>query len=184
MRKSKPVIILLSIQLIFSVAVALINPVTNLIVRTFGTEHIFETSEVLYYGNLDDETIINCRIKYGFEYDRFEYVYGVSERYAVIGTDENGLSYISSLSHSKPESGDYLGTGKYTYPWYDNFEKAVDSNLFKKVFSINPPMFHDEDLTLHPDYKFTVKVHIYKGTAILDEVYVNGVELDEFLKNQ
>lgn len=183
MRKSRPVVILLSIQLAFTVVIALINPLTNLIIRTFGTEHTFETSEVLYFGNAEDDLIFYCHIKYGFDYNRFEYEYGISERYAVIDTDENGISYVSSLSHEKPESGVYLGSLKHTYPWYDNFEKAVNPKYSDVIFNSDPPVFDGETLEVNPEYKFTVKAHIFRGMSVLDEIYVNGVELEKFLEN-
>lgn len=183
MRKIRPVVILFSIQLIFVFALAMINPVTNLVVRTLGTEHTFDASETLCFGDFIDDVRFCCYIKYSFDYNRFDYKYGDAERYAVINTDENGFSYISAFSHEKPESGEYLGTSKKTYAWYDNFEKSIDAGLFKKVFDANPPMFIGEKLTVHPYYKFTVKVHVYKGIAILDEMYVNGVEIEKFIKN-
>lgn len=183
MRKSKPVLILLSIQLILVILLAMINPVTNLVVRTFGTEHTFETSEVLYFGDFIDEVRFCCYIKYGFDYSRFDYMYDQPERYAVIDTDENGMSYVSALSREKPESGEWLGTSKEPYAWYDSFKKTVDAELFQKVFDANPPVFDGETLEVNPEYKFTVKAHVYKGIAVFDEMRINGVEVEEFLKN-
>ena len=132
MRKSKPVLILLSIQLMLVILLAMINPVTNLVVRTFGTEHTFETSEVLYFGDFIDEVRFCCYIKYGFNYSRFDYMYDQPERYAVIDTDENGMSYVSALSREKPESGEWLGTSKEPYAWYDSFKKPLIQSFFKR----------------------------------------------------
>lgn len=176
MRKCRPVIILLSVQLAFAIALALVTPVTDFIVRTKGTEHTLDVSEVWTIG----ESRISCRIKHRSDYDWTEYH---PENYALIETDENGISYISELSEARPEAGEYIGTKKKPFHWYEYFEAKTEQELLMKAFSLDPPMFYGEDLTVHPDYKFTVKVHIYKGMALLDDVYVNGVELEEFFEN-
>ena len=95
MRKLKPVVILLSIQLVIALSLTLINPVSDYVIRRKGTEYTFAVEEAWLTGDFVSYVEANCYIEFRFVYDRFEYH---PENYAIIETDENGISYISSLS--------------------------------------------------------------------------------------
>lgn len=178
MRKKHPVLILLSVQLLAAVAVALINPVGDYIVRTKGTEYTFDTSCVNYYGDFTNEMFVYCYIKLNDEQDRFS---SHEESYALIEVGKDGLAYISDLSKTKPENGEYLGTEQKSYHYFDNFTQKIKYDVFKKSFKTDPPLFEYEVLEAGEDYTFTVKAHVYKGRSVLDEILVDGVEIEEFL---
>lgn len=177
MHKKHSVFILLSIQLAAAVILALINPIGDYIVRSKGTEYTFEASPVSCYGDYTDKMYICCHAKYAFDHNRFT----DSRNYAVIETDKNGLSYISELTDTRPESS-YLGTKHKSHLYFDNFTQELDYNIFKKSFKMNPPLF-DRD-SASDGYNFTFKAYVYNGKAVLDKILVNGIEINEFLANQ
>lgn len=179
MRKSKPVIILLSIQLLIAVTFALINPINDFIIRTKGTEYTFATQEAALYGDFTDFVEIQCHIKYGFDYDRFEYY---PEQYAIIETDENGISNISALSDVKPENKDWLGTEKKPFGFYNWYTQKLDYELYEKGVK-NTSFFDRSSLTFSDEYDITVNVSVYKGKAVFNEILVDGVEIEKFIEN-
>ena len=177
MRKSKPVIILLSVQLIIALSLALINPVCDYIVRKKGTEFTFSVYNAWFTGDFVNYLEANCYIDFRFDFDRHDYH---PEKYAVISTDENGISYISSLSETKPECGDWLGTEEKSFDYFCYFaSEKLDYDSVESAFDINPV----SDSELSEKYDITVSVSVYKGRAVLDKFLVNGTEIGEFLKS-
>lgn len=176
MRKSKPVITLLSIQLVLAVALALVNPVNDYIIRTKGTEYTFAVHESWLTGDFVNYVEANCYLDFGFDFDRFDYH---SEPYAVISTDKNGLSYISELSETPPENGDWVGTEEepFDYVCYYSSDK-IDYELIE-----NTDLFDSNSFDFSDKYEITVRVSVYKGKTVLNAFLVNGVEIGEFLKN-
>ena len=51
MRKAKPILAVLSVQLLIAVLLTLVNPVGEYIVRTKRTEYTFATEAVEIYGD-------------------------------------------------------------------------------------------------------------------------------------
>lgn len=179
MRKTKPVVILLAIQLIAALIIALFNPIKDAVIRTKGTEYTFATQETFLTGDFTDYVNAECHIKYGFDYDRFDYY---PEEYAIIKTDENSLAYISQLSALPPESGDYLGTEKKPHTWFSFYAKELDYELYEKACN-SSSLFSGLDFNLSQKYEITVKVSVYNGEAVLNAILVNGVEIEEFINN-
>lgn len=178
MRKLKPVVILLSIQLVIALSLTLINPVSDYVIRRKGTEYTFAVEEAWLTGDFVSYVEANCYIEFRFVYDRFEYH---PENYAIIETDENGISYISSLSGTPPENGDWLGTEEKPFDWYCCYSSdKSDYEAFKKAFK-NTDSF--ENFNFSDNYEITVKVSVYKGRAVLDSFLVNGVEIEKFIEN-
>lgn len=178
MRKPKPVVILLSVQLIFAIALAFVNPVKDYLIRKNGTEYTFATQEAFLTGNFIDSVTAECHIKYGFDYDRFEFY---PQPYAIIETDENGLAYISALSDTPPESGDWLGTEKNHFYCFNFYSKELDFNLYENALK-NTDLF-DESFEFSDKYEITVNISVYKGETVLNAILINGVEIGEFLEN-
>lgn len=179
MRKAKPVIVLLAIQLFVALAIALFNPVKDAIIRAKGTEYTFATQETFLTGDFTEYVNTDCHIKYGFNYDRFGYS---PEEYAVIKTDENGLAYISELSFFPPENGDYLGTENKPHTWFSFYSKELDFELYEKACS-SSSLFSGMEFNLSQEYEITVNVSVYKGEAVMNAILVNGVEIEEFINN-
>ena len=177
MRKSKPVIILLAIQLIIALSLAFINPVCDFIVRKKGTEHTFSVDDAWFTGDFVNYLEANCYIDFRFNFDRHNFH---PENYAVIATDENGISYISALSETKPENGDWLGTEDKDFGYFCYFSsEKLDYDLIEAAFDINPV----SDFELSEKYDITVSVSVYKGRAVLNKFLVNGIEIEDFINN-
>lgn len=180
MRKAKPILILLSVQLLIAVSLALVNPISDYIVRTKGTEYTFATEAAEIYGDYEDFVEIHCPVKHGFDKEKAYDYY--DRQYAIIEADENGLSYISALSDNPPESGVWLGTEKDSFHHYNWYYKRIDYNLYKRAeestdfLAAKMSGFSDE-------YEITVSVFVYKGKAVLNEIRVNGVAIEEFFRS-
>ncbi len=180
MRKFRPVAILLAIQLIIAVSLALINPINDYIIRKKGTEYTFATQEAYLTGDFSSYVEINCRLKFGFDYNRFGYY---PEEYGIIDTDKNSLAYISELSRTKPEGKDYLGTDKKSYAYISHFtsdEIKLDLISFETK---NVDFLLDKDLGFLDNHEVTVNVSVYKGDAVVNEFYIDGIKAEEYLKN-
>lgn len=178
MRKSKPVIILLTIHLIIALSLALINPVNDFIIRKKGTEYTFASSEAYLTGDFVNYLEANCYIDFRFDFDRFEYH---TEKYAVIETDENGISYISAITDTPPENGDWLGTKEKPFEYFYCFTTdKIDYKIIENSF-VSSDLF--EDFEFSDKHEITVNVSVYKGRAVLNAFLVDGVEIEEFLDN-
>ena len=180
MRKAKPILAVLSVQLLIAVLLTLVNPVGEYIVRTKGTEYTFATEAVEIYGDYEDYVEIQCPIKHSFDknqaYDYYD------RQYAIIEADENGLSYIAALSDNPPESGVWLGTEKDSFHQFNRYYKRIDYNLYKKAEE-SADFFDTKVSGFSDEYETTVSVYVYKGKAVLNEIRVNGVEIQEFFKS-
>ncbi len=178
MRKSKPAVILLLIHLAIALSLALINPVSDYIIRQKGTEYTFAVDEAWLTGDFINYIEANCYLEFRFGFDRFEYH---PENYAIIETDENGISYISALSETSPESGDWLGTEEKPFDWFCYYSSdKIDYELIENAFK-NIDLF--DDFNFLDSYEITVKVSVYNGKAVLNSFLVDGVEIEEFFKN-
>ena len=178
MRKAKPILIVLSVQLLIAVSLALINPVSDYIVRTKGTEYTFATEAAGIYGDYEDFVEIQCPIKHSFDKEQAYDYY--DKQYAIIETDENGLSYISALTDNPPESGDWLGTERDSFHHYNWYNKRIDYNLYR-IAEGSTDFLAAKISGLSDEYEITVSVFVYKGKAVVNEIMVNGVEIEEFL---
>ncbi len=177
MRKVKPIIIVLSIQLLIAVSLSLINPISDYIVRSKGTEYTFATEGAEIYGDYTTFIELQCPIKHSFDKDLTNYY---DKQYAIIETDENGHSYISVLSDNPPEKGDWLGTEKDSFHHFNWYNKKLDYNLYRMAEESTD--FLAAKLTgMSDEYEITVSVFVYEGKAVLNEIQVNGVEIEDFL---
>ena len=178
MCKSKPVIIFLSIQLIIAVSLALINPAKDFIIRQKGTEYTFSVDDAWFTGDFTEYVEANCFLDFRFDFNRFDYY---TESYGIIETDENGVSYIASLSHTAPESGNYLGTEeKYFGHWGYYSSERIDCSIAEK--KLGYPAW-SEDYNFFADHEITVRISVYKGETVLNAFLVDGVEIEEYMNN-
>lgn len=182
MRKFRPVAILLAIQFIVAVSLALINPITDYAVRKYGTEYTFATQNAYLTGDFSEYVNITCRLKYGFndiEYGDIENVY------ALIDTDENSLAYISELSGEKPKEKDYLdvdGFAVETVSYYCSEDIKLDliSNEAKEIITDS---LWEGKINLLDGHEVTVSISVYKGRAVANEFYIDGIEAEEYIRN-
>ncbi|MBQ8782816.1 MAG: hypothetical protein IJZ57_03490 [Clostridia bacterium] len=177
MRKAKPIIIVLSIQLLIAVSLALVNPISDYIVRTKGTEYTFAIEGAEIYGDYTTFVELQCPLKLGFDKDLDNYY---DRQYAIIETDESGLSYISALSDNPPEKGDWLGTPKDSFHHFSWYNKKLDYEIYREAEE-STDFFAAKLTGVSDEYEITVSVFVYKGKAVLNEIQVNGVEIEDFL---
>jgi len=178
MHKSKPVVIFLAIQLVIAISLALINPITDFIIRQKGTEYTFSVEEAWFTGDFTSYVEANCFLDFRFDFDRFDYH---PENYAVIETDENGISYISRLSETPPESGDWIGTEEKPFDYWGYYSSdEIDYSLIEKNFG-NSVL--SDDFDFFKRHNITVKVSVYNGKTAFYAFLVDGVEIEKYLEN-
>ena len=179
MRKSKPIIILLSIQLVFALLLAAYNPTKDFVIRTFGTEYTFAVENLAYYGNFIDDMQLHCYIKSDIPDD---YAHPLANgRYGIIETDKNGLYYISLSTDQKPENDKYIKSKGDGVFYFSSPYMVLDYEIFELGETTNPPLFIRENLTTSTEYEITASAYIFQGQIRLKEIYVDGIEIIEFL---
>lgn len=182
MRKSKPVIILLSVQLVFALLLAAYNPTKDILIRTFGTEYTFAVEHLAYYGNFTDDMQLHCNIKSEIPDD---YAHPLANgKYGIIETDENGICYISLSTDQKPENDKYIKSKGDGVFYFDSPYMAVDYKTFELGETTDPPLFITSNLTTSTEYEITASAYVFHGQIRLKEIYVDGIEIIEFLKTQ
>lgn len=183
MRKFRPVAILLVIHIVIAVSLALINPISEYIIRKHGTEYTFATQEAYLCGNFSEYVNISCRLKYGFN----EAVYGdIQAEYAIIDTDENSIACISEISDTKPETKDWLDMDGYSVgyiSYYNSDELKLDLFSTETQEIITDALFNDKIDSFFDGHEVTVSLSVYKGQSIVNEFYVDGIKAEDFIKN-
>ncbi len=183
MRKFRLVAILLLIQIVIAVSLALINPITDYVVRRYGTEYIFATQDAYLTGDFSEYVSITCKLEYGFYEGEYE---AVQAEYAIIDTDENSLAYISDVSDTKPEDKDYINMegfaiGAVSYYSSDEIKLNIISSETKEI--ITDILFEDKLDTFFDVHEVTVSISVYKGKAVTNELYVDGITAEEYIRN-
>lgn len=179
MRKLRPVAILLAIQLVIAVSLALINPIDDFIVRKYGTEYIFATSKAYLTGDFSEYVNIICKLKYDFDESKYE------AEYAIIDTDENSLAYISEASDTKPEGKDYLNMDGHAVGYVSYFtSEDVKLDLIDiETKELIAEHLWKDNLNLLDGHEVTVSISVYKGKAIANEFYIDGITAEEYIRN-
>ena len=182
MRKSRPAAILLAIHLSVAVLLAFVNPINNFVIRKYGTEYTFATHNAYLTGDFSEYVQLTCVLKYGPDIFRFANAQSV---YATIDTDENSLAYISEVSGKKPESKDYLDVKGYaveTVSYYTSDKIKLDL-ISTETKEIITDSLWENDKNLLDGHEVTVSISVYKGHAVANEFYVDGIEAEEFINN-
>lgn len=183
MRKFRPVAVLLAIQLGIAVSLALINPITDYVVRRYGTEYIFATKEAYIHGDFSEYVNITCELKYGFN----EGEYGdIQAEYAIIDTDENSLAYISEISDTKPEDKDYInmeGFAVGAVSCYSSDDIKLNNISPEAKEIITNILFYDKFNSFFDGHEVNVSISVYKGKTVTNEFYVDGIEAEEYIRN-
>ncbi len=183
MRKFRPVAILLAIQLVITVSLALINPISDYIIRKYGTEYTFATQEAYLNGDFSEYVNITCELKYGFN----EGEYGdIQAEYAIIDTDENSLAYISGISDTKPEDKDYINMEGFVIgavSYYSSGEIKLNNISSETKEIITDVLFDDKFNSFFDGHEVTVSISVYKGKAVANEFYIDGITAEKYIRN-
>ncbi len=179
MRKRLPVIILLAVQLIFIFSLAAYNPVRDMLIRIKGTEYIFEVTDLQYYGNFKDDMLLYCNIK--TEFDGYYEFITINGKYGIINTNENGLSYLSEVTNDKPQADNYIKSENDEIFYFTDPHQKIDYDIFVLGETTEPPLFIREKLITSDEYRITASVYVYNGNILLNKIFVNGTEIEEFL---
>ncbi len=183
MRKFRPVAILLSIQFIIAVSLALINPITDYVVRKYGTEYTFATKEAYLTGDFSEYVAIISKLKYDFNESEYE---DVQAEYAIIDTAENSLAYISDVSNTKPKEKNYINMDGFAIgavAYYTSDEIKLDSISPEARKIITDVFFEDKFNSFFDGHEVTVSISVYKGRAVANTFYVDGIESEEYFRN-
>lgn len=179
MRKNRPVIILLCFQLVFALLLAAYNPAKDLFIHTFGTEYTFAIENLAYYGNFADDMHLHCTIRSEIP-DDFNHVLA-NGRYGIIESDENGLYYISESTDIKPDNERYIKSKGDGVFYFDTPYMVLDYETFELGENTDPPLFIRHNLTTSTEYEITASAHIFHGQIRLNKIFVDGIEITEFL---
>ena len=174
MRKKLPILILISIQLIFAVSLTAIKPVTEWLIANKGEEFIFEVEGVsAHYDEWADIAYIYAPIKGTTPPYREECKYGIIE------TKENGKSFISNVSENKPKDKPYLKS-KYNFlsEKAEVFNGEISQDLYFEMFSY----YGGEYVVTAEDLDFTIKATVYKGEIRTHGILINGIPIEEYIK--
>ncbi len=171
MRKAKPVIVFLTIQLVIVIALSLINPVEKSIIRSKGELLTFDLPYVnVYTMTLEGDIEI-------YDYDLPEE--GLPAYYGVVKTDDNGFSYIRDISTEKPDTncyikGDYLSDFCIVYDVSDELNRKINESEHNLI---------DDDFNISREYVCTARAYVYKGKILVKDFLVDGVKIEEFLNS-
>ncbi len=176
MRKAKPVIIFLAIQLAVIIVLSLINPVEKAIIRSKGEIFTFDLPFVSFYIMNNDSVTFEGDIEV-LSFDTSEV--GADEYYAVIGTDDNGISHISKITAEKPANDSYI---KEKHLSEFNISYDIPNELYDEIQSSQTPLV-DDKYTVRNEHKFSANVYIHKGKMLVKDFLVDGVKIEEFLNS-
>ncbi len=171
MRKAKPVIILLAIQLAFLLILTSTPYIRDALIRAYGDVYTFEIEEANLFGN--DYEYVDCTLKYRPEI-AYDLIGGSPEQYASVETDKNGISYLAEVSNEKPD-GAHIGNEIRNKNFYDHFNYELPENFFYD----NSDLFPD-GWRLDNSYSVTADVYLYEGYLLPKQLYLNGTPIEEF----
>ncbi len=174
MRKKLPIIILIAIQLAFALSLTAIRPVTEWLIANKGEEFIFEVEGISAdYDEWAGTAYIYAPIKGTTP------PYRDNSKYAIIETNENGLSAVTGFSQKKPKDKTYL---KAKYDFFTEkleiYNGEIPQELYFEMFSY----YGGEYVVTAENLEFTVKATVYKGEIRMHGILVNGIPIEEYIK--
>ncbi len=174
MRKKLPIIILIAIQLAFALSLTAIRPVTEWLIANKGEEFIFEVEGIsAHYDEWAGTAYIYAPIKGTTP------PYRDNSKYAIIETNKNGLSAVTGFSQKMPKDKAYLKT-KYDFfsEKAEIFNGEFPQELYFEMFSY----YGGDYVVTAENLEFTVKATVYKGEIRMHGILVNGIPIEEYIK--
>lgn len=174
MRKKLPILILIAIQLIFALSLTAIRPVKEWLIENKGEEFIFEVAGVSAdYDEWANTAYIYAPIKGTTP------PYRDGSKYAIIETNEKGLSAVTGFSEKKPKNKPYL---KAKYDFFTEkieiFNGEIPQELYYEMFTY----YGGEYVVTADGFDFTIKATVYKGEIRMHGILVNGIPIEEYIE--
>ena len=175
MRKSKPVIILVAVQLAFLLILTASPFISDALVKCFGEKITFRINDVAEFGIGSNR--VHCYLYENAlnpDYVNPEYINNYSLRYAKIETDENGIAHIGEACYNKPD-GLYLGNIVHNKNYYDSFDYKLPEGFYHPGIDLFPDGWQADS-----SYSVTADVYILMGKLVPKQLYINGIPIEEF----
>lgn len=174
MRKKLPIIILIAIQLAFALSLTAISPVTEWLIANKGEEFIFEVEGIsAHYDEWAGTANIWASVKGTTP------PYRDNSKYAIIETNKNGLSSVTGFSQKKPKDKPYLKSDFDIFTVTGHFfDGEIPQELYFEMFSY----YGGDYVVTAENLEFTVKATVYKGEIRMHGILVNGIPIEEYIK--
>lgn len=184
MLKKFSVLILAAVQILFCIGLTLYRPVEEWLIENKGTVYNLRVNYVSYSNDIDWETHFSCNVECDWHsvYD-YEY-YAISEgEYAVIETDENGISHLAYRTDKKPKSENYI-KGPFSIRhlgWY--VEVIPTEDVRETLYQLG--IYPNFDWSTYQEYtgshNITYNVKVYKGLYRVEGLSIDGIPIEEVL---
>lgn len=184
MLKKFSVLILAAIQILFCIVLTAVEPTKEWLIENKGTVYNLRVSYISYSNDIDWETHFSCCVECDWHsaYD-YEY-YSISEgEYAVIETDENGISHLSYCTDRKPKTENYI-EGPFSIRhlgWY--VEVIPTEDVRETLYALG--IYPHYDWSTYQEYEgghdITYNVKVYKGLYRFEGLSVDGVPIEEII---
>lgn len=175
MRKKLRLIILIVIiiaQICVPVGMVVHKNVSIISAREKGEKYKFNLKSVTYSDGYVDFSV--------------DYPYVSGGNYAALEKDENGYAVFTMLVN-KPKENNYIKSGYYggfSFP-VTGIETEKFKNITDRIWLCSwndlGDIYSAEDDWVCYNESY-LEGYVYKGTVVADSVYIDGVEIDEFLK--
>ncbi len=174
MRKKLPIIILISIQLIFALSLTAIRPVTEWLITNKGETFIFETDNISAdYDKYAGTAFIYAPIK------GTSPPYRDGSKYAVIETSESGTSAVTGFSQKKPKDKPYI---KSKHDFFSEKAEIYNGDFSQELFFEMFSYYGGPSVVTAENLNFTIKAIVYKGEIRMHGILVNGIPIEEYIK--
>lgn len=177
MRKRAPIIVLITVQLVFALSLTAVKPVQEWLIYNQGETFIFETDRLTaHYNYFNGEFSLSAEIKH--DYDTEIAAVG---KYGIIKTDENGISRISGIASEKPDNSPYIES---FYDWFVINGFWYSGTISPEAFeSMEFEFTQDGDGTVSKSNRsITLKAIVYNGKIRHQGIFVDGIPIEEFIK--
>ena len=184
MIKKFSVLILAAIQIIFCIALTAVNPIEEWLIENKGTVYNLKVSAVSFSHDIDWCTNFVCCIECDWNSVDDYVFYNVTDgEYAVIETDENGISHLAYRTDRKPKNSNYI---KGYFPirhrgW--SVEILPTEEVKEKLYGlgINPNNDWSPYQKYEGTHNITYDVKVYKGFYRVEGLSVDGIPIEEVI---
>ena len=179
------VLILAVIQILFCISLTVVEPTKEWLIENKGTVYHLKVNSVSFEIYSDRGINFTSCIECDWSNIYYDVNYQVLKgEYAVIETDENGVSHLSDRTDRKPEEDNYV---KGYFPirhlgWYIDLEitEAVKEKLYE--LGINQKHYWDTYHEYEGTHNITYDVKIYKGMYQIVGMSIDGVAIEDVIR--
>lgn len=184
MLKKFSVLILAAVQILFCIGLTLYRPVEEWLIENKGTVYNLKVSSVSFSDEIDWCTELTCCIECDWSsIDDYEYHNVIKGEYAVIETDENGISHLAYRTDKKPKSGNYIKG----YFWIRHRGWSVEilptEEVKQKLYKLDiyPSYEWSPYRKYEGSHEITYDIRVYKGLYRVEGLSIDGIPIEEVL---